>query len=96
MGPAHHRGMSTPTAARQPAGTPAGGQFATVARTEPDLELEEADDELEEDDDELEEDERCSACGGDLSDNEGYDGLCGTCADAAEADGLWDDDIDED
>ena len=86
MGPAHHLGMSAPTAARQPAGTPTGGQFATIARTEPDVEL----------DDDLEEDERCSACGGDLSDNEGYDGLCGSCADAAEADGLWDDDIDED
>lgn len=30
-------------------------------------------------------DDVCSECGADLDDGEGYDGLCGTCADKAEA-----------
>lgn len=82
--------MSAPAVARQPAGTPSGGQFATTLRPEPDVDLDRADlaDDLDDDD---EDEERCSECGGDLSDNEGYDGLCGTCADAAEAEGRWGD-----
>jgi hypothetical protein len=34
-------------------------------------------------------DERCDRCGSSLLDGGGYDGLCGTCADEAEADGEW-------
>ena len=35
--------------------------------------------------------ERCDECGDPLSDSEGegYDGLCGTCADKAEDEGRW-------
>lgn len=31
----------------------------------------------------------CSRCGESNDDGEGYDGLCGDCADVAEADGEW-------
>jgi hypothetical protein len=35
--------------------------------------------------------ERCSECGANLADDagEGYDGLCGSCADVAEKEGRW-------
>lgn len=35
--------------------------------------------------------ERCSRCGANLADDEGegYDGLCGSCADIAEHEGRW-------
>ena len=32
--------------------------------------------------------ERCSECG-DVLDLDGYDGLCGNCADRAETEGRW-------
>jgi hypothetical protein len=35
------------------------------------------------------EDEKCDECDGSLDDNEGYDGLCGSCADKAEEEGRW-------
>lgn len=75
--------MSAPAVARQPAGTPTGGQFAAAARVEPDVELEEV---VEVEDDWDFDDDMC-ACGASLDDGEGYDGLCGSCADAAEAEG---------
>lgn len=34
-------------------------------------------------------DEACSECGEPTDDGEGYDGLCGSCADKAEAEGRW-------
>ena len=43
---------------------------------------------------EIDEDtEYCRWCDADLADDagEGYDGLCGNCADRAEATGQWDD-----
>lgn len=83
--------MSAPAVARQPAGVPTGGQFAATFRVEPVVELETTDQ-----DEALDDDERCSECGGELSDNEGYDGLCGPCADAAEAEGRWGDPDDDD
>jgi hypothetical protein len=43
-----------------------------------------ADDGVEVDVAEHDEDERCSRCGVDVGDGEGYDGYCGDCADAAE------------
>jgi hypothetical protein len=66
------------TYARQPAGVPSGGQFATICRAESAVTLA--------DTDPLE--ERCD-CGNSLEDGEGYDGLCGSCADEAEAEGRW-------
>lgn len=42
--------------------------------------------------DEMQDDIRenhCSECGASLDDGEGYDGLCGNCADRAEAAGRW-------
>lgn len=86
--------MSAPTIARQPAGVPTGGQFAATSRGEADVVL--GDDvETDIEDDEFD-DDSCSDCGADLSDGEGYDGLCGECADAAEAEGRWDGDDDDD
>lgn len=76
--------MSATTIARQPKGVPTGGQFAATARTEAAVDL----------DDEFD-DDACSDCGGDLSDNEGYDGKCGTCADAEYREALVDEVIDE-
>lgn len=37
------------------------------------------------------EDETCEECGANLTDDEGegYDGLCGDCADRAETEGRW-------
>lgn len=64
--------MSTQTE-RQPAGIPTGGQFAPTQHAEPDLVLG-ASDEIDLDDD------RCS-CGNSLDDGQGWDGLCGDCAD---------------
>lgn len=76
--------MSATTIARQPKGVPVGGQFAATARTEADIDLEDDPDE-----------DACSECGGDLSDNEGYDGKCGSCADAAYSTELVTDMIEE-
>jgi len=33
--------------------------------------------------------ESCDECGASLADGEGYDGLCGNCADKAERHGRW-------
>lgn len=44
---------------------------------------------------EYDEEERCSQCGANLADGEGFDGRCGNCADRAEADGEWDDEEDD-
>lgn len=87
--------MSAPAVARQPAGTATGGQFAVTTRAEPVVELETAGQADPLDDDVDFDDDTCSECGDDLSDNEGYDGLCGTCADAAEAEGRWGDPDDD-
>lgn len=88
-------GMTT-TSNRQPEGTPAGGQFAPSVHAEaagivlstPEPEAIQA----EECDECGEEKEtsgtclscQCSECGESLSDGEGWDGLCGNCADAKE------------
>ena len=73
--------MSNPNPAHRPAGTPDGGQFAKTSKSEP-VDVPELDDD---------EDENCAGCGEPLADSEGegYDGLCGTCADKAEAEGRW-------
>jgi hypothetical protein len=34
-------------------------------------------------------DDSCSECGADLDDGQGFDGLCGNCADRAEVEGRW-------
>lgn len=39
--------------------------------------------------------ERCSECQSSLDDGEGWNGLCGNCADQAEDDGEWDEDDEE-
>lgn len=69
---AHREGMSTQTE-RQPAGIPAGGQFASTLHAEPEVVLG-----IEEPDDF--DDDRCS-CGNSLDDGQGWDGYCGDCAD---------------
>lgn len=88
--------MSAPTIARQPAGAPTGGQFAATARGEADVDLADVDEPDDLEDEDGFDDDSCSDCGADLSDGEGYDGLCGECADAAEAEGRWDGDDDDD
>lgn len=68
---------------RTPAGVPTGGQFAAEPRRASDLaqvDLLVADEEADLNDEE----DNCSHCGMSLDDNEGYDGLCGNCADLAE------------
>lgn len=72
---------------RVSSGVPAGGQFAAGQRAESDWNLATFADS---DDDDPEE-ERCSECDEPLSDDEGegYDGLCGDCADVAETEGRW-------
>lgn len=40
-------------------------------------------------DEDIDEEDCCRECGASLEDNEGYDGLCGDCADRAETAGEW-------
>ncbi|WP_461171215.1 hypothetical protein [Arthrobacter sp. Z1-15] len=82
--------MSAPVN-RQPEGTPAGGQFAASAHSEAEgviltaVPAAECDDYGSDLEDGVCPDCTCS-CGASLNDGEGYDGLCGNCADADEDD----------
>lgn len=71
--------MTTQTE-RQPAGIPAGGQFAAARHAVPDLALEAPDIDA---DDFWDDGDNCS-CGNSLDDGLGWDGKCGDCADIAE------------
>lgn len=85
----------TTTPSRQPEGTPAGGQFAPSSHPEAEgvtLTPQTATAVCEECGEAKEENVtcincQCSDCGESLNDGEGWDGLCGNCADAAEGDG---------
>lgn len=83
----------TITPNRHPEGTPAGGQFAVSTHPEPEgisLTTPEPAEELcdecgdEKDDDGTCMNCQCGECGETLNNGEGYDGLCGNCADAEE------------
>lgn len=78
--------MSAPSISRQPEGTPAGGQFTASSHPEAEgVALPAAAAECNDCGSDLE-DGVCPgctcSCGASLNDGEGYDGLCGNCADA--------------
>ena len=67
--------MTTQTE-RQPAGIPAGGQFASTLHAEPEITLGTSE--------QIDLDEDSCSCGKSLDDGQGWDGKCGDCADIAE------------
>jgi hypothetical protein len=59
------------------------GQFAATAHAEPSLELSNITAAPEDDDWDDDYMDRCRECGADNTGGDGYDGLCGNCADVA-------------